>query len=1266
MTTVKTVIFSGKTSIGKALQRALGPLGGFSVVLDDQCPRARERTQDQDVDVRLGLAIIWDEWEFFDYMARFGSAHVDGVVVVLPLWREEKPWSCFRDPRQRKAFRECCRCVRLDIPEIIGAITTLAAERKGMIGLPTRTVSAAHARNLLPVLNSLSHGGSRDVSNALLGPLRMLRLAGPQHVAFAADQKDWRKFADDAWNEMCRVRNGLQKKVGRQWNYGDLGHELLDVMTTLSGAGEKPVGIAAGSGVMAACVEDIERFMLLMSAIRQEAGGAAPDASTRLPCPPPLHIANVKKQGDHGDNQVYRVLVIDDYAVSWRPVLKVAGEILLEGGVDAATPGRLPGLVFEFSIDGKVVETKDRGPQPIGRLIGDYDLVLLDIFLPNSDGIEILSRIRSLFHSLPVILWTTSLDPRFPVKASLANGFLQKKSTDCRMLAEVIGHWLEQGRARRTTSLLNPFFDHMVRTHELRQCARAFTDWCMKSMDAFHALDDRYFKFFNDHGGRHVLGVLNNLEKLIRPLLWNQQVFSADAAERELQIWHLYIAALCHDLGMFPMAMTSKLRTRDGITIEQSEERFERFSISQLKQVRKLHGVRSLLVVYEKDYGSKKFRELKKKLSAAPGASIAVTAMLAAGHNAAFDTGDQFFSLTATGKKDLESACLEEGSGRAVGIWPRMRKDTYRIVEDLKGVLSKMPPAQKDQLRRHCALMRLADALDVDESRAPADFLLHNDARSVFDDWENLKRQVVETVTIDRGQISLRLKAVRPLEGDLAALKDLSSIPGWRDRAKRGVLSGDDDDLLRLLAGFEYPWSNLNVSEEIVDVSWDWAHAFFSWPDRVGTDMKLVAALAGLSVAAEIHCDYQAAVSAGLGNELKLDNVEWRSSADWVQEKLTVLQRVDVDPKKLIGEGFDLLGLCTESKFALEKALDDLFRSVDPFPTLSFRPIGSGHTDAVTFLVEPTGYQPRFCKVDKFESIRREYEGYFSHACLRLPPDNLISDVRIAKYRDRGILIGTNVGASHGEEVQSLETFCREHPVAAKLQVKSLFHNVVIPYLLRPSADWRRRKATDVYAAAIKKIGARWSEFSGGIDRVHAFLNGGRGGAGIDEDVIDKWEDFGDKWEAFQKSLHDTNLQLDEGFCHGDFHCGNIMYLPERRGGRRFVIIDTADCGPGHVMADLAAFTVSVETRVSEHLIGKGKNASVALKSACGIGRVAENACREKCAEFTAQYATARAMRLFQLLVFWPSDFDGPVINDILLHAWKSLDDSLKLLGVHV
>lgn len=113
-----------------------------------------------------------------------------------------------------------------------------------------------------------------------------------------------------------------------------------------------------------------------------------------------------------------RVLVADDHAVVRRGVIQILSVDLPLEGIDEASTG---------------AETM----QAVHR--NDYDLVLLDIGLPDIGGIELLKQIRSIKPGLPVLILSIYPEKQYAIRSlrAGASGYLSKESAPSELLIAI-------------------------------------------------------------------------------------------------------------------------------------------------------------------------------------------------------------------------------------------------------------------------------------------------------------------------------------------------------------------------------------------------------------------------------------------------------------------------------------------------------------------------------------------------------------------------------------------------------------------------------------------------------------------------------------------------------------------------------------------------------------------------------------------------------------------------------------------------------------
>jgi hypothetical protein len=630
-----------------------------------------------------------------------------------------------------KAFQRRCRFIGLDwttwVNTIDGALKGNRSRHRSTCG------EVCEAKELFTVVSAFGHGEEGDITNALLAPIRVLAMealdngkntetiaASIEHVRDSAQAMRALFEEGDANTESVI---GKATKSGGEIGMGlvEAWHDVCECLNTTTAFRE----IAASCATMMRCLTEIR----IMAGLRPH-----PQPFSNPVIPEPLLIGKEKPD--------YRMLVIDDSADSWGPVFKILGEKLCE---------RLDGksVCIEFSPDGKTVKTcgSPLGGEPLAPLMAEYDLILLDIYLASGgDGLTILNDVRSRLSWIPVIMWTSSTSAELPSKASRSNGFLFKKQTTIEEMTGIIWPWLQQGKSRRKISLLNPFFDHAISSETYRMQAEEFTRWALKTLDGFHALDQAYFRFFNDHGARHVTGVLRNLERLIRPLLFptrdndvvtnvgkeGMDIFPDSAQNRERFMLWLYIATLCHDIGMFPLPC--------------EEERIMTQRTHLLHKARKEHGVRILALLNCEDV-AEKYPELTAALREVTPEDRAALSLLTAYHSQSNNLPLTHITTNATATAiPVNAKCMFN---------PKIAAFDEGVEMFVKQQASQLVHASREKMAQLCALLRLADGVDIDYTRVPMIQLLSDPKRSIKQDCENFKRQVLYSVDIDRGIVKL-------------------------------------------------------------------------------------------------------------------------------------------------------------------------------------------------------------------------------------------------------------------------------------------------------------------------------------------------------------------------------------------------------------------------------------------------------------------------------------------------------------------------------
>jgi two-component system, NarL family, invasion response regulator UvrY len=130
-----------------------------------------------------------------------------------------------------------------------------------------------------------------------------------------------------------------------------------------------------------------------------------------------------------------RILLVDDHEVVRR-------------GLKQILEGALAGAVFVDAASGEEAVRKVRA--------ADWDLVLLDVSLPDQSGLEVLKELRRLRQKLPVLVLSMYPEEQFAVRALRAGaaGYLTKKTVAAELLTAVRkvlagGRYLTQFLAER-------------------------------------------------------------------------------------------------------------------------------------------------------------------------------------------------------------------------------------------------------------------------------------------------------------------------------------------------------------------------------------------------------------------------------------------------------------------------------------------------------------------------------------------------------------------------------------------------------------------------------------------------------------------------------------------------------------------------------------------------------------------------------------------------------------------------------------------------
>ena len=637
----------------------------------------------------------------------------------------------------------------------------------------SRLLQRLQMEGLYDLLQDFGHNRKNDITNLFLAPAKMLLEAAKEPTLKDEAIKDIVGLSNKHEDILDRFIELVCNKITADPPlYGPSGAMICEYGGILQ-KGYNEVLLTWTDEERKLGIAQLEQLMMLLTECRVQAGIKI--YSSTLDSSPILSL-EYDEILLSSDQNMRRILVIDDNIDSWKPVLRILKNEL----------NKMPNCKVEIYISEdadvytKLGDDRQERKMSVNRGLPDFDLILLDIYLKDKigrelNGLQLLEKIRSRIMHLPVVLWTTSTDKDLPSQAALANGFIFKKTANVGEIAEVINKWLSVGKSQRLWSLPNPFFDYSLRDPVLREVALAFTKWTLRYMDCFHAVDHFYFKYFNDHGGRHILGVMDATAKLLRPYLFEGSLLSKEDEVRTKQLFCLYIAILCHEFGMFPIY--EKEKPDNWIMME---------------NIRKLHGIRGMLMLLS-NYGYRdQFnvqgvdRYISKLIEVVEEKGLSIIALLVGYHQRCLDisgrdlqyyTDNGFTDSNRKAKKIFHKICCvkEVNADRSyLDECTQCSKTTDKIWKNWEVVVDVTKNTWKRALgddwkreltpiRQMCAILRFGDALDVDHTRVPADFLLNQrDNRRSLQDVEDCKRQVLAAVNIDQGMVSLDFFASEP------------------------------------------------------------------------------------------------------------------------------------------------------------------------------------------------------------------------------------------------------------------------------------------------------------------------------------------------------------------------------------------------------------------------------------------------------------------------------------------------------------------------
>lgn len=779
-----------------------------------------------------------------------------GIVVVAP----KTPIFEKLAPRLQAAFDTGFKVVDSGAPEcLLARILQSASEFRRR----PASSSAMHivremifAASLYRHIKDFGHGATRDFTNQVLAPMRGL-LASSGKTALP---DVWKTKAIDQLQHFNKL---VIENCDKEWWLSNALQNAFNQMT------DRPWD--CNIRIKAQVLSGLEAVMDLLTECRILAG-ASPTPSNATPKTVKALPAPRGKM-----TWAYEILVIDDHAEAWRPVFLKLQEELGKGKNGIA-------VSFQFFTGGEN-DTAEKNLASLHEELPRYDAILLDVLLgPKLDGRAILREVRRHHGNCPIIIWTTSRAPEMAAEARLAQGFLFKKTTTLRETADVLREQLRSGNARRRFPLPGHFFDHTISSRDNRKTAQRFAEYCSKQLDSFHALDESYFRFFTDHGGRHLIKLLEYLEAFIRPLIRNPRVFSqADDAEREQEALAFYLAVFLHEFGMLRLR---GVHEPDWNTLHPDEAARE----NQL--VRSLHAIRGMVMLADPSLShwpdeEGQYQARMRLHTEGMEVLVASVAIITGYHSRLLPldveikdfcmwSGAVRYALGTKAAVALAStACLRQEEKASAGL-KRISSRFFglkRVKNTLGWCRKRIPKDRLERLMRHSALFRFADAIDVDHTRNPADFLALSSSVSPIDLREALKRQVIRQVHIEGGSVSFFSCVPKPHQDTLDKVlgKNVTVTDNpWEGDWTIGRIDearGHQDALDRWLADL---WKN----PFCVARTMGWTT---QKNNRLSSELKIsIASLTALSVAWEIADEYKAIVQCQLHKVIRLSQFEWR------------------------------------------------------------------------------------------------------------------------------------------------------------------------------------------------------------------------------------------------------------------------------------------------------------------------------------------------------------------------------------------------------
>ena len=854
------------------------------------------------------------------------EGRVDGLLIVTgdDIEKNEVP---FRESPLLCAHKERVQICRANFMAIGEAAAKLAEAVKGTDEDYRRKLAQVVATYAVfqPISVAAGHGARNDVSNRILAPARL----SAELSASAPDIEDDSAFKSSdslasCWRNFIKSFEVDETPLGKEFK--DTAKEFKDAIKIVKSFSDVEVPKGAAKNLAAAA----EMLMTLMTECRRSAGIVTEVMTINVP-------AN-GKDGDFVRSKIesgekYRLLVVDDHWNAWKPVLDAVVESIKGADIDIV-----------YSPDGKVAWGKPGDQDPAKKLAPSVpilsaafqaDAILLDILLGDKEnGLNVLKQIRAYSESIPVLLWTTTRSQEITNQAQQANGVILKKTCKVDAFAESLAHWLSVGHARRGVSLLNPFFDSVIKRPDYRKYARDVSEWALKWMAGFHATSD-YFREFTDHSARHFTKVLVHLEHAIQPLLGSkshdgENYFAPDADTREQEFLVLYVAVFLHELGMFPF--------------ENELNRFRKDDY--VSCVRDLHAPRGMLLIESgRFWVDKKAWEEIYKNDGEDWKTIRMKIAVLVGYHARFfesfergsflkwpgllkkqeavniATKSKMFGKDASGVlncEELFKISLNNLKSYLDGLKNREVKCEVKTGKDDNVI---------ERLSKLCALLRICDAIDKDHTRIPASYLSGGELyhlefdggdNAAYHNLETMKQEICSSVQIKNGRIDMAVSVPPPAS---SFVNDILNIC-----TGKGLGVKDNSEFTSLWKGFYQTPAAINNGPLRLNKSLgDWLKAV--WKIRAGCDdveeqdikkmlsynemlegdgtlnddglcaLKSVTALAS---GVEIFDEYKGLVETGLSGNLQLGDFAWGSDNKEIERKwlITLNGQLPTEPEK--------------------------------------------------------------------------------------------------------------------------------------------------------------------------------------------------------------------------------------------------------------------------------------------------------------------------------------------------------------------------------